>query len=452
MRSWKKRLNDEFNASAPALSEKFKNAPIMSVEKNNTTVKNGNTQIKRRIGLSTFCAAMATVIVFAFLGIFGVFDPKNNPIIDNYIFTLEINPAVVFVTDKDGKVESVKALNEDADLILADETELNKIKNKPLKEAIVIYTDSAAQLGFLDFSTNGDAVRLSSTNETDNNIFAEVSNSLSSYFCEKGIYAVVVENKLSVQEMCLRVGLTNSNSIANLTSAINNLSICYGNRISENANLQEISKLYNSYIVGNGLLEIVQKELLDNVPNIIQNAQMLSNIASINMQIMAKAYTDYWHIKNQSVSQELEELVNSMETVLAEYENKFNKSINSLDELLSAINVYSSYSGQDLEDVVNSLSAEQFTLEATNFVGMLENIGNDVSQFVTLLTEPQSASEYFEKFDLIVSLLQDTRFNQYFEIYNEVREKISENDYANFVAGIENEYGSLENFWNNHKK
>lgn len=447
MKSWKKQLNDEFDKYAPPLSEKVKNAPIMAVERNDTAVRNGNTLLRKRLGIGSLCATMATIILFVCLGIFGVFSPKND--FDNYIFTLEINPAVVFITDKNGNVESVKSLNEDADLILSNETELNKLKNIPLKEAIVIYTDNAAKLGFLDFSENGDVVRLSSTNETDNNMMNEISNSLTSYFCEKGIYAVVVENKLPVKDLCSQMGLPEVKDISNLTSTLNEFSVCYGARINDNTTIED---LYNSYIVGKGLLEEVQKELLDNVSDIVTNAQMISNISTLNMQIVAQSYMDYWTIKDKNPSQEVQELINSMKTALDEYENKFGKSINSLNELMYVVNVYSKYAGQDLESVINSLSIDEFTREATNFVGMLENIGIDVSQYRTLLTKPQTVNEYMEQLETVISLLKNSRFDQYLEIYNEVRSKISENDYDNFVEKIINDYGSLENFWNSHKK
>ncbi len=450
MKSWKKRLNDEFNEYAPALSEKVKTAPIMGTEKNDKTADNNSVRIGKRVFIGSFGAAMAAAVICALLGILGVFAPKSG--FENYIFTLEINPAVVFITDTNGKVESVKSLNEDADLILADETELNRLKNVPLSEAIVVYTDTAAKLGFLDFSARDDAVRLSATDVTDNNIVSEATNSLSSYFCEKGLYVAVVEDKLSVQELCARMNLPDATDVSSLTNALNDLSVFYRARMDENASIEDVVKLYDSYIVGDGLSKIIRKEILDNVSDIVENARMLSGIASINMQIMAEAHADYWHVKNQSGSQELTELVNSMDALLAEYENKFNNSIDGFDELLSAVDIYSSYSGQNLEEVLKSLSAEQFTLETTNFVGMLENIGLDVSKFNTLLTKPQSVSKYLEQLELMISLLRDSRAEQYLKIYNESRGSISANDYEDFVQRIKQEYGSLENFWNESTK
>lgn len=457
MKSWKKQLNTEIDSLVPPLSEKVKNAPIETLEINTNTNRN-NTKTKKWIGLgSIFATAMASIVLVC-LAIFGVFSNPNTTN-DNYIFTLEINPAVAFVTDEDGLVKSIKSLNEDADVVLSDENELEKMINVNLKDSIVIYIDNATKLGFLDASKQENAIRLSSNSETNSDIFDNVTNSIETYFKDNGIFAVVVKNTLSIKELCDKIGISNDLGIKNideLTEKINDLSVFYKQNINNNATIDDIKNFYNNYILNNDLIEIVKTDLVSNISLIIENEEMLSEISNLYRQILLESpsvFMDYWTLEKQTDKSEfsytLLSLMNNMSTILESYKTKFGKEITSFNDLQTAINAYSPFIGQDLNDTINNLSLTSFLKNKDNFLDILENIGLNISSLENVLKIPTSISEYLEQVQLTSDLLRNFRINKYNDIFTQNREKISDTDYENFIENIITKYGSLENYWNN---
>lgn len=453
--SWKKKLNNEFDAAAPALKNDVLNAPIITAPEEATDAINGDVLIKRKIGIFTSCgAAILLAIVFVLMAIFGVFG--SGSVADRFVFALEINPAVSFVTDKDGIVQSVNAVNEDADIVLSDETTLNRLKNAPLRDAVVTYTDCAARLGFLDMSAKT-AVRLSCAAETDGDLLEGASENLRSYFKTNGVYAAVVEDVISVNRLGERLGVKHVSNMTELASAFETLPVRYGERIGENASAEELQNLYQNYIVGTQMLDYVRGELLQNINDIVSNAQMLSQIGLCNYNIMMHKDNpfnpipvDYWTVKkfpNAQYTPEFAALTEEMSGLLEEYKSKFGVSIDSVTKLTLASDAYSSLSGVDFEKLFSSLTAESFQASAARFVEMLKNIGGDVTALESLLSVPQTTQEYFAQLQTISQQLFDSRVEQYKEIYEHQRAEISEAEYHEFINEIMQEYGSLDNFW-----
>ena len=457
MKSWKKLLNEEFEAAAPALKDEVRNAPIITAQSDASDIPSGNALAKRKPWIwACGAAATALAVVIALLGILGVFTPK--PAFDRFVFSLEINPAVSFVTDKNGVVKSVNALNADADVLLSEESTLQKLKNAPLFEAVVTFTDAAARLGYLDLTKTQNAVRLSSSAETYEELLASAAAGLRNYFMQSGIYAVVVQDVVTAKELSERMGLAGANSLAELSGSLESLSVRYGERVDENAGAETLRQLHETYIIGTQMLEYVRDELLTSIDDIVRNAQLLSQIALCSYNIMLHKDNpfnplpvDYWTLKkypNAEYSPEFSELAAEMENLLAEYESAFGVAIGSLSELTAATDVYSSLSGIDFEELFSALTAEDFLASATKFVGMLKNIGHDVTAHEFLLTAPQTAQEYFAQLETTLNALSASRYEKYKEVYDSPRDRISEAEYEEFISEIVREYGSVENFWN----
>ena len=146
------------------------------------------------------------VVVFASLALAGVFGgAKNN---ETYIFALEINPGVSFVTNAEGEVLGVNALNADSDVVLSDKSTLDAIKGKPLTDAVVAYTDAAARLGYIDLNGSAGAVRVSGSGDGEKALLASAAESLRGYFKAKGAYVVVAEELIGVDEMSAVLGVS----------------------------------------------------------------------------------------------------------------------------------------------------------------------------------------------------------------------------------------------------
>lgn len=456
MKSWKKRLISEFDASTPDLKNDVLNAPIVTAN-TETAYINGNVLAKRKIGvISLLSVAIVLLLLFSFLWIFGVFGSNSN--FNRFAFSLEINPAVSFVTDENGIVKNVTALNEDADVILSDENVLSKLKNVTLSKAVVTYTDCAAKLGYLDVTSEKTAVRLSSSTETNGNLLKNASNELQTYFKTNGIFAVVVEDVISVNELSDRLGLKSTSNLLELTNSLENLSTLYEERVDTNADEENLKNLYDKYIVNSQMLEYIQSELLKNVTTIVSNSQMLLQIKLCNYNIMFHEDNplhplpaDYWVVtkySDASYNGEFAELMLEMTNLLAEYENKFGITIDSFTDLSSAYDVYSILSDIDFEELFQSLTLTDFKTSAEKYVGMLKNIGFNVTYIESLLSIPKTVQEYLTQLQISLKQTLNFRAEQYKNVYEQKRNQISDSEYSSFISELTQEYGSLKNFWN----
>jgi hypothetical protein len=112
------------------------------------------------------------------------------------VLCLEINPKAVFSVDKEGVVTGVVAMNQDADVILADETRINRMEGETAEQAMETFVDYAAKLGYLNLNTQT-AIRVSEYNNENASVRAEaVRQKLEAYFVAKGSKILVVQDTL----------------------------------------------------------------------------------------------------------------------------------------------------------------------------------------------------------------------------------------------------------------
>ena len=453
MKSWKKQLNSEFEKAVPALKEEVKNAPIANAESYETESRGGVATLKRKVGIGSAFTLVVIAFVLAVLGFAGVFNKGMTGNSGGNIFVLEINPSVAFITDEKGNVKSVKSLNEDADVLLSGENVLSLITDKPLDESIVNYTDTAVKTGYIDLSSHKNAVRLSTTEEADGKLFSSASSSLKNYFKEKGIYSVIVENVFSVNELCTFLEIEITDKLADVTDYLENLSDRFSERVDENATEDILQNLYDQYVMGIKTYELVRDELLDNLDKITDNAKSLNDMVSLNYGIMISKDNpcfpfDFWLVEKYAESdftQEFSLMMSEMEKSLTEYEKKFGTKIESLSELKSLADVYSSFSDYDFEEEFSNLTWLEFKLSSDKYLSVLENIGFDVEN---IESAPSTIAEYLQQIKSLAEKHFRSKIEKYKAVYEEVRVKISETDYEDFVNGIIEEFGSLENFWN----
>lgn len=461
MKSWKKRLNEEFDGVAPELSDEVKNAPIVTAEHSNeSVVRSGNALIKRRIGLGSSIAAIALALLLTLLWIFGAFNAPVSPENDDFVFALEINPAVAFVTDEDGVVQSVNALNEDADVILANEDMLRALCGAPLGEALATYTDEAAKLGYLDLSAARTAVRLSSGTGTDERLRASAYDGLQSYFQRKGVYAAIVRDVLSVDELCARFNLPQKHSLTALAEELKTCSALFGERIDGNASAETLLDSYQTFVVGAQTLEAVKDELCRSVDDIVENAGLLSKIALCGSEIIFHKDNpfhplpaDYWTVKSvqgEGYSQAFSALLEKMDGLLSYYESKFGRTLESLEDLNSAAKLYASLADMNFEELFAALTITDFQSAAATYVGILKNIGCDVQAVEKALSAPATVQEYLEQLQATLDWIAAERKEKFRVEYERQRAEISDEAYADFLEEMTAEYGgSLGNFWIN---
>lgn len=461
MKSWKKRLNEEFEAAVPALSREVLNAPVQSVKEEEKPRAKKISPLKKRLFFGSGFAAAALAIVFTVLGLTGVFAPPVAPKLAGGVYTLEINPAVVFVTAENGKVLSVKSLNEDADVVLSDEKTRDKLINTPINEAVVAYTDAVVKAGYIDITKRENAVKLSYVEWVDGDRLNSVTESLQDYFKQKGVYAAIVEKFLTKRELCEKVGVAVTNKTDELFNELESLSAFFADRSVKNASTEELRNLYNEYIVGKSTLEYVKKELISRISDIAEGALLLKEIGVCNAKIFTSIYNpgliinyDYWRIKstpNLTYKEEFAALIKEMDGLIDEYEQKFGKKIATLDEYNAVRDAFSAFQDVNIKDFLTSLTVADFRSSLGEYITVLKNIGYDTSALETIINAPQTAEEYFGQLRVVTRQVLLSREKGFENVYSAPREQISATDYDDYISEIIAKYGSLEKFWENLK-
>lgn len=462
MKSWKKRLNEEFEAAVPALSREVLNAPVQSVKEEEKPRAKKISPLKKRLFFGSGFAAAALAIVFTVLGVTGVFAPPAAPKLAGDVFTLEINPAVAFVTAPNGKVLSVKSLNEDADVVLSDEKTRDKLINAPINEAVVAYTDAVVKAGYIDITKRENAVKLSYVEWVDGDRLNSVTESLQDYFKQKGVYAAIVEKFLTKRELCEKVGVAVTNKTDELLDELKGLSAFFADRSVKNATTEELQNLYNEYIVGKSTLEYVKKELISRISDIAEGALLLKEIGVCNAKIFSSINNpgfiihpyNYWEIKNTpnlTYKEEFAALIKEMDGLIDEYEQKFGKKIATFDEYDAVRDAFSAFQDVNIKDFLTSLTVADFRPSLGKYITVLKNIGYDTSALEAIINAPQTAEEYFGQLRVVMRQTLLSREEGFENVYSAQREQISATDYDDYISEIIAKYGSLENFWENLK-
>lgn len=461
MKNWKKRLNEEFEAAVPALSREVLNAPVQSVKEEEKPRAKKISPLKKRLFFGSGFAAAALAIVFTVLGITGVFAPPAAPKLAGGVYTLEINPAVAFVTAENGKVLSVKSLNEDADVVLSDEKTRDKLINAPISEAVVAYTDAVVKAGYIDITKRENAVKLSYVEWVDEDRLNSVTESLQDYFKQKGVYAAIVEKFLTKRELCEKVGVAVTNKTDELLDELEGLSAFFADRSVKNASTEELQNLYNEYIVGKSTLEYVKKELISRISDIAEGALLLKEIGVCNVKITTSIYNpgfiihyDYWGIKstpNLTYNEEFAALIKEMDGLIDEYEQKFGKKIATTDEYDAVRDAFSAFQDVNIKEFLTSLTVADFRKSLGKYITVLKNIGYDTSALETIINAPQTAEEYFGQLRVVMRQTLLSREKGFENVYSAPREQISATDYDDYISEIIAKYGSLEKFWENLK-
>lgn len=461
MKSWKKRLNEEFEAAVPALSREVLNAPVQSVKEEEKPRAKKISPLKKRLFFGSGFAAAALAIVFTVLGVTGVFAPPAAPKLAGGVYTLEINPAVVFVTAENGKVLSVKSLNEDADVVLSDEKTRDKLINAPINEAVVAYTDAVVKAGYIDITKRENAVKLSYVEWVDEDRLNSVTESLQDYFKQKGVYAAIVEKFLTKRELCEKVGVAVTNKTDELLDELEGLSAFFADRSVKNASTEELQNLYNEYIVGKSTLEYVKKELISRVSDIAEGALLLKEIGVCNAKIFTSIYNpgfiphyNYWEIKNTpnlTYNEEFAALIKEMDGLIDEYEQKFGKKIATFGEYDAVCDAFSAFPDVNIKEFLTSLTVAKFRSSLGKYITVLKNIGYDTSALEAIINAPQTAEEYFGQLRVVMRQTLLSREKGFENVYSAPREQISAIDYDDYISEIIAKYGSLENFWENLK-
>lgn len=448
MKSWKKRLKEEFDAIVPELRTDVKNAPISVGDK--VEQNGGNTAVKsRRTVISV--AAVAAACLLVLITCLALLLPKKP---NQFFFTIEINPAISLVSDGNGTVTDVMASNADADVILSAEGVKENMLRKNVADAATYYADCAARLGYIDLNSNRSAVRISGYGEGKNQALLNRSKSaLEDYFLSKGAFAVVLAENVDKQTFCARSGIPSDAGEA-MAKYIAEQNTLFSERQAKDLSLDELQTLYGN---NQNLQRYITAELNRNLDKITKNAEDINHLIGLYFEIYhhednpaSAILKGYWEVKKyygDKIEGDFAQLVAQMDAALQRYQDDYGVEITGIFQLQSIANDYVTVSVEKIAELIADFTYEVFSglsAELSEIMSAAGIVNESISALVKL---PQSFEEYFSK---SLSLLQTEygyRLERYGELYGREREPLTREEYDGFMDDLLLQYGSLEHYW-----
>lgn len=433
MKSLKKLINDDLNKRLPELRNDIRNEYLDSIPLKQPSKQPFNFR------LLTGAMTLITTMLILTLILFNL--PKNN---QSYTaIMLEINPKAVFTIGEDNLVDNVIALNEDAEVILTD-TRINEFIDLESSKAINLFTDYAYQAGYIDSSSK--AIRVSGVGLESS--IENICNEVESYFCDKGLYVAVVENKVDLKGFNELIDM-NYNTINDLKIALESMESSYIKR--NNISGDELKVLYEEVVSDDDISSYCKNLLKNNITLLTSYKEKLDNINQLNEQIKKHQDNpsifgfklDYWVIKNKfnineiDVSEEFKQLIKDMDELVSEVNDLYNVEIDSYEIfILTKTNVSNSLM------IVEALDQNEIFNSILEVLDVLQSIGAETERLIDLFKIPTTEDEYLIRMDDYFNVRIENNIDNYSN-----SNKITETEYQNFIDEIIEIYGSLENFW-----
>ena len=444
MSSWKKLLKSETENSVKnlTLSEEVKNASFEKREKTEFAEK----PKKRFLSGFTFTrrtAAFLTVIVALCIAVFPCAIAINNyaSVNSQSEVLLEVNPSALFITDKKGNITDVKSMNSDADVILCDDEIVDSIRGSSLSDGTKIFIDRATRLGYIDFENGNNTVKL--TSDKSQSFIEESVEGLRNYFCEKGIYSVVLSKNATIGEFAEKLGVSAS-SKGTLHKNVGNLETLYGERTND------IEKAHKENILTT-LYEIVTERVAD----ILSGAELIIRMKLVNLEIKTHILNlgkDYWDIKDKDVTDLpiLSSYKERMEELIDEYAALTGGKclMKTRRELETAEKDYLALIGTDIDDdeelvitylseYFDGLTFEKFYSDDDKLISVLKNTDLDTFGYDSLTKTPKTVKEYVRELKKVLSGQADSREKDNKASYEAERKAITSEEYDSYLKRLQ---------------
>ena len=462
MRNWKKKMLREFDEALPPLSEKVRRAgiPVVATAERDLSPSQEERAEEKRApffsGARMRFVALAAVFLLVCCGVIGVLFPSSSlPAGEQTVrfYSLEVNPAVLFMTDGDGIVTGAKAANADADAVFVSAGREEAFLGKTFSEAAALFVGEARKLGYFNYEKG--AVRIGSEEGDTSDTASRAAESLRTAFREDGLYAVVAEGTIEEGERYQTVFGTAEG--AERAEAFVRLSDLFGMRLIPDGDGQDIADVYSEYAVRGQLFSVVTTDF----DAVRERVEILSRMSELNDKIAESPENpcvglvrDYWTVKwtmeifRTETDGTFVGMIEEMDRLVAEYDAKFGTVISSATELATAEAFYSFFADEEISEFLRSLTSISFDSSAERAIDLLRRAGFESDGLEALLRLPTTVEEYAEKIGDALGELVSARRERFRFDYEKQRDKISESDYGVFVRSLEEEYGSLLGYWN----
>lgn len=407
MKSWKRQWKKELDSVVPEIN---------GVSLRKTEEKKGFSAIFGKYGWKSF-ASLGVAMVLVLSVILSVF--ALQPPAESYTaFAVEINPAAVFVVDGKCEVCSVVSANSDADVILSSEDRVEEMMGKAPKEAVKIFADYAARLGYINLDTDFDVLRVSSYDASFD--LESVKSTVEEFFREKGARIAVATEKLSRNDFCDIIGGVSFEDIA---AEVKELPTIFTERESAGKTLEEIKNSYE-----NNVNLSIKEYILGLIDELEEKAEKISAIYKYNIDNFKISYWLDFFADAEKISE--------MERLLDEYESFYGEKINNSVTLEL---LYSSYNKEwdNIQDEIKRiLSDDSISAIIVNCSGILstwvENFSNNLLSLIESTTE--TVEGYLNKTVEAINYKFETLVMKYNTEYCKVRSAIEKADYDKLVS------------------
>lgn len=348
---------------------------------------------------------------------------------ETQIMTLSVNPSIEFIVDKDDKVISVSANNEDCGYILE---KFNQFAGMSAKDAALTFLDLCEEYGFVvEGSMDGEKITISVSGEGAEKLYNDVKNNINSKISELGL---TIENMVKIEKEKLEnivaecyqeyseskiASLTEKELLDLIKQSRNETKdlhtvqerVAYYQERAEKVLSAKISAI-NDYLNENNLTIIANtlgsamNSAYENISNAYTNIEnkfrntfldldaKMADYIKLKQEYFAKveAYRDALAKNNDNDTSndvsldEIEELKSSMENVRTQAKNAFDTLENNRNELLS--NILSKVQ----TTIHTQLSALNSAIDA--ILNEISNISNEIQTKIN--TEIENLKNSFE--------------------------------------------------------
>lgn len=465
----KQLLSSELDRLAPSMSDKLKNAPIITKdakvqedrEKVVSVAKARNN--KRAIWCAMSAVLVVVIAVSIMLGVFVNKDKPEVPFVPTYsagFIQMDINPSFDIVYDKDFKVVSVKSGNEEGDLIISDNEWYESLIGKQVEQVISEVADRAGELGYIQTADDLNAVRIisvSGSETQDEKVLQTVKDSLETSFMQRGIYCAIYTVKEDVSYISEKYD-TVAESIEQAVAQVSEKANSYFEQkaIEVGNDLQELQEYYEVQ-----LYDYLKEQLMLECEKIKQTRELLQEASEINDRILkyngSIIVMDYWYCKENAEmleDPELNELCSQMTQKLEKIEQLREDEIEDYAQFIALKVAYDYIIDEEWMYEIGNATIDELK---DSIVWIIEGLEKINAEFAQLISEaisdiPNTVSEYLEASKQILIYTEQILEDKYSEIYNAQRTELSKEDYEQYYDDIISEYGSLQNYWTATRK
>lgn len=449
-------LNDwleEIDSHTPPLDKNVLDEPIPRVEspaRRSVVELLFGTPMKK--ALCALCSLALVVALVLLLIPSSTADPQYT------VYTVDVNPSVVFLCDEGGRVTKIISENKDADLVISYGDFLESNIGRDVSDACVAFVDTVARLGFVELDS-GDAVRVRTTAKESN-----VGSALCNYFMQKGASVAVLDEYMSEQSFSGWLDGFEGGELSELVEFLNDREITAEGRELDGLDAAALAEKYEREVVNGSLKQAMLSMIENNVDRMKEKQRLLLLINEANEKIKSSKDNplngtlshllipaEYWDVIAEDEADYGEDfglLMQNMEMLLAEYEQSLGRPLSGKAEFESLFSLYSEdYLIDILESVADGVSDYEYSLFYDVMIELLASLGYEVDWPEQSAAPPATKEEYISGIEGVMRAVQGERIRLARESYEAQRTPISEQDYNEYIGSIIEEYGSLDEYF-----